>query len=269
MNGNTMTSSLPMTWARRVTLAVGVPVALALIGWTGFNVVALAGQGSYPVSYPVAVVNGRLIASLNGADMALRPGHGGQALLLGTVHYSLVRPSLTETSDGGQTSLHFGCHVPVGDCGLNATLSVPPQTALTVSSGGGDLSVSGFSSDLTLLTAGGDLDASKLAGQLRLNSSGGDIGATSLTSPVVTVEAGGGDVVLAFRRSPQNLRVDSDGGDIAIVLPRGDTAYNVTTSTGGGDLSDSVPVSSSATNTITVNSGGGDIDISDSGPPVQ
>jgi hypothetical protein len=257
-----MTNSMPMTWARRLTLAIGVPVAVTLIGWTGFGVVALAGQGSYRVSYRLPVRDGQFTANLNGADLALRPGSGGEARLAGTVHYSLVRPTLTESSAAGRTGIRFNCQVPAGVCGLNATLSVPAQTALTVSSGGGDLSASGFTNTLTLLTGGGDLNVAGLTGRLRLDSGGGDIGAGSLTSRAVTVRSGGGDVRLIFRRPPGNVQVDSGGGDIQIVLPRGDTAYNVTSSTGGGDLSNSVPVSTSSANTITVNSGGGDIGIS-------
>ena len=37
-----MTSAWPMTPARWIILAAGVPVVLALIGWTGFTVIALA-----------------------------------------------------------------------------------------------------------------------------------------------------------------------------------------------------------------------------------
>jgi hypothetical protein len=262
MNGRAMTNSMPMTWARRLTLAAGVPLAVNLIGWTGFSVVALAGQASYRVSYLIPVHDGQLSANLNGADMTLRQGSGHVARLAGTVHYSLVRPGLTEYPQAAGTGISFHCQVPTGVCWLDATLDVPPRTAVAVSSGGGDLSVSGFTSDLTLRTGGGDLDATRLTGRLRLASDGGDIGADALASPNVIVSTGGGDITLTFIRPPENVQVDSGGGDIQIVLRGGDTAYNVATSTGGGDLSNSVPVSTSSANTITVNSGGGDIHIS-------
>jgi Putative adhesin len=261
MNGIAMTNSMPMTWARRLTLAVGVPLAVTLIGWTGFSVVALAGQASYRVSYLIPVHDGQLSANLNGANMTLRQGSGQVARLAGTVHYSLVRPSLTEHPQAAGTAISFHCQVPTGICSLNATLDVPPRTAVAVSSGGGDLSVSGFASDLTLQTGGGDLGATRLTGRLRLTSDGGDIEAGALASPDVIVSTGGGDVMLTFTRPPGNVQVNSGGGDIQIVLPRGDTAYNVVSSTGGGDLNDSVPHSTSSPDTITVNSGGGDIDI--------
>ena len=43
---------LPMTPGRWLTLMIGVPVALALIGWTGFSLVTDVGQASYPVTGP-------------------------------------------------------------------------------------------------------------------------------------------------------------------------------------------------------------------------
>lgn len=256
-----MSNSLPMTWARRLTLIIGLPVAISLIGWTGFNVVALAGQGSYQVSYRVPVIGGKVTANLGGADMRLRPGQGGTGRLDGTVHYSLIRPSLTEYASDRGAGLRFQCELPAGVCDLNATLSVPAGTEVDVSSGGGDLSVTGFASPVTLRTAGGDVAAAGLAGRLMINSGGGDVGASALSSARVTIESGGGDVSLVFGQPPGNVTVVSGGGDVQVVLPQGPASYDVATSTGGGDLSNDVPVSSSSAHKITVDSGGGDVDI--------
>src|SRR5919204_898000 len=88
---------LPMTPGRWLALAIGVPVALALIGWTGFSFVATLGQASFPVNRTIPLEHGRLVASMDGADIVLRPGGGAvsrQARLTGTAHYSLVRPHL-------------------------------------------------------------------------------------------------------------------------------------------------------------------------------
>ncbi len=257
-----MTNRLPMTWARRLTLLAGVPLAVALIGFTGFTFVADIGQGSYPVSYRVPVRAGVVSVNLDGADLRLRQVSGPVARLTGTVHYSLIRPALTEDAATG-SNLRLHCQIPFGDCGLGGTLSIPARTAVAVSSGGGDLSVSGFSSGVTLETSGGDMDATGLAGRVTMDSGGGDIGARALTAPLVTVRCGGGDVQLIFSRPPEDLQVDSGGGDISIVLPRGATAYDVQSSTGGGDISNTLPVSSSSVNKITVSSGGGDISLTE------
>src|SRR5262249_50673575 len=71
---------------------LGVPIALALIGWTGFSLVSPLGQASFPVATTIPLAHGRLTAHMNGGDIVLRPGHAenGQARLTGTAHYSLV-----------------------------------------------------------------------------------------------------------------------------------------------------------------------------------
>jgi hypothetical protein len=274
-------TSLRMTPARLATLVIGVPLVLMLIGWIGFNAVALDARGSFPVSYVLPVQDGQLVASFGGGNITLRPGQGNTARLTGTVQYDLVRPHVTESSTAAGTRLGVSCRVPVGSCGLTATLQVPPQIGLTLSSGGGDLDISGPATSVNLSseggdiaiagvgglarvsTGGGDLSANDLAGILQFSTSGGDINGGDLTAPSVNADSGGGDVTLVFTKSPANLDITSDGGDITVLLPHGDTGYNVTSSADGGDDTVSVPVSPSSKNTINVDSGGGDITIAE------
>ena len=44
-----MINRVPLTRGRVVALAIGVPLALIIIGWIALTEVAFAGQGSYPV----------------------------------------------------------------------------------------------------------------------------------------------------------------------------------------------------------------------------
>jgi putative adhesin len=275
-------ATLPMTPGRWLALAIGVPVALALIGWTGFSLLSTLGQASFPVNTTVPLDHGLLTASMNGADIVLRPGHAenGQARLTGTAHYSLVRPSLAV--HGGD--LKFQCRIPTGDCGLDARLAVPPGTAvslatgggnmqvsalqssLTLNSGGGDVTVSGPEGPVTADTGGGNVTAENLGGTLRFSTGGGDVDGHGLSARTVTTDSGGGNVTLVFSRPPANLAVTSGGGDITILLPPGETEYAITDSPGGGDYSRArtVHINSAAPNRITVDSGGGNIRIATS-----
>jgi len=231
---------LTMTPGRRVTLLIGVPVALALIGLNALSLVADVGTASFPVSRTIPVDHGRLAASTDGGDFTVRQGPaGGPARLAGAVQYSLIRPDFAVNGTG--ISLH--CRLFLGNCGLNATLTVPPRTALDLTSGGGNLSDSGAGSILHFTTSGGDVDGS------------------GLLAPDVTVESGGGDVSLTFTRVPANIDIGSSGGDITIVLPRGATEYAISHSTAGGDYGASVPANKFAAHKITVRSGGGDVSI--------
>jgi hypothetical protein len=269
---------LTMTPGRWVTLMIGVPVALVLILGGGLSLVSNIGVASYHVDRAIPLDHGRLVASANGSDLTVRQGQpsGDAAQLTGTVQYSLVRPDLTVT-DGTGFSLH--CRLFLGNCGLDATLSVPPGTALDLTSGGGNMQVGGVQSAVTLTSDGGDvslsgsegaatvdsgggnLNVSDLGGVLKFITSGGDVNGNILTSPKVILDTGGGNVSLTFTRPPANLSVTSSGGDITIVVPRGATEYAINKSTEGGDYGASVPSNDLANNKITVDSGGGNVSI--------
>ena len=64
-------AALRMTPGRWVTLVIGVPIALAFIGWSGFSLVAGIGQASFPVSTTIPVKHGRLAASTGGGDITV------------------------------------------------------------------------------------------------------------------------------------------------------------------------------------------------------
>jgi hypothetical protein len=266
-----------MTSARWVALTIGVPVTLAMIGWLGFSAVAGIGQASFPVTISsIPVQHGHLSVNVDGGNVTVHPGQAGAARLAGKVRYSLVRPDVTRTSDG----VNFHCRLLVGNCGLDATLTVPPQTSLRLSSGGGDQTVSGISGgvnlssdggnvsvtgvggDVMVSTGGGDLNADDLAGTLSFATYGGNIGGTALTSPDVSIHSYGGDVTLTFSRPPQNVDITSDGGNVTLVLPRSDNRYALSTTSDGGNVGVQLGIVNSLSNDrITIGSGGGDIQV--------
>ena len=272
--------ALRMTPGRWITLIIGVPIALAFIGWSGFSLVASIGQASFPVSTTIPVEHGRLVASTGGGDITVHQGQlsGGAARLTGTVQYSLVRPHFTVTDSG--ISLH--CRLPTGNCGLNATLDVPPRTAVALTSGGGNMQVSGIGGNVTLDSGGGDVGISAIGGTadvqtgggnvtvgdlggiLTFTTSGGDVNGSGLFSAHVTMNSGGGNVSLVFTKAPDNVTISSSGGDITIVLPHGRTAYAISAQTGGGDYSaSSVPTNAASGNKIRNDSGGGNVSIAE------
>jgi hypothetical protein len=291
MNGDTMMTTTPvssaphapgglrMTPGRWVALAIGVPIALVLIVWTGFSLVSTLGQASFPVSATIPLQDGRLVASTGGGDVTLHQDQvrSSEARLTGTVQYSLIRPRLTVNSSG--VGLH--CRIPTGNCGLSATLDVPADTAVNLTTGGGNVQASGIDSDLVLNTGGGDvtvsgiggtanvttgggnLTASDLGGTVQFSTDGGDVGGNSLTASQVTMGTGGGNVTLVFTRAPVNLNITSAGGDVSVLLPHGSTRYAISSIPDGGDYSASVPTNAASPNKITVDSGGGNISVAE------
>ena len=271
---------LRMTPGRWVALAIGVPVALVLICFNGLSLVTDIGTASYHVNRSIPLEHGRLVASANGSDLTVSQGppSAGAARLVGTVQYSLIRPDVT--SDGTGFSLH--CRLFTGNCGLSATLSVPPRTALDLNSGGGNLRISGIQNTVTLTSGGGNvalsrsgsaatvdsgggnLNLSHLGGVLKFTTGGGDVDGSNLTSPKVTMDTGGGNVTLTFTSPPTDIDITSSGGNVTILLPRDGTRYDISYQASGGNysLASSVLTGSGSGHTITVHSGGGNITIS-------
>jgi hypothetical protein len=313
-----------MTPGRWVALAVGVPVALALIGWTAFSLVASVARGSYPFSYTFPVHNGQVALNIDSGDITLHQAPAsGTARLTGTVSYGLVRPGLREhaTSTGADVGLNCSANIGV-DCGVSANLDVPAQTHVTLSSNGGDITASGFTNGMTLSAAGGNVNAAHLAGRLWLDTGGGDLTANGLTgalqidteggnvnaaswagagttrvdtgggdlsvngltgdlqlstqggnvnadgvtSRTVTMQSGGGDVTLTFTQVPQSLTITAEGGNVTVILPPGNTKYDISTPdlSGGNTSIPSSLLDRNSPHKITIDSGGGDVTVSQS-----
>jgi hypothetical protein len=262
-----------MTPGRIAALAIGVPVVLAIVGFTSFNFVADLGQASFPVSYGIPVSDHHLTAQVDG-NITLRQAQVSTAELKGTARYSLFRPAVTQNGN----TVSFNCRFQFGNCSLNATLVVPEQTAMSVSTKGGDVSLGNYAGDLTLNTDGGNLTADSLTGDLQFSTGGGDVNAGALNAhgplrlttdggnidaqavvaSTTVIQSGGGDVSLRFTQAPAKVQITSDGGNVTLVLPHGDYAFD--TNADGGN--DSHPADgTSPTSIINVQSGGGDINI--------
>lgn len=259
-----MVTAVPMTPARRRALAIGVPLAVALIGWTGFNAVAWAGQGSLPVTDRIPVRGGQVNMAVPPGNVALRPVSGGSARVTGTLHYSLIRPRLAEYQTANGTRVSYGCPVPAGVCSIDAAAGVPPRTAVTVSGDGDDLTATGISGNVTLSSTGGNVRATGLSGDLRLTTTGGGIRGIALAAPDVTAGSNGGDITLTFTLPPRNLRISALGGNITVVLPQGATQYDIAAhATGGQATTGGVPQVPSSVHQITATTTGGDITITE------
>ena len=313
---------LRMTPGRWVALAVGVPVALALIGWTGFSLVASVARGSYPFSYTFPVHHGQLALNLSAGNVTLHQASAGDtARLTGTVQYGLVRPSISAFTTPTSANVNLDCSANInGNCGVSANLDVPAQTGVTLWSNGGDITASGFSSGMTLWADGGNVTVSNLSGHVQLDTGGGDLTGTALTGTLQvnteggnvnagnwsgtgtirmdtgggdvsangltgnfqlateggnvdasgvtaatsTTQSGGGNVTLTLIQVPKSLTITAEGGNVTVILPPGNTKYDITTpDTAGGNVT--IPGSLTASNSphaITIDSGGGDITVS-------
>jgi hypothetical protein len=256
-----MDAAVPMTPVRRAWLAAGVPVCLVLVGWIGLNLIALIGPGQFTVSHGIPAGPGPVTVHLSNGDVHLREVAGDQAELTGTAHYTLARPRFTSRVTATGADFGYDCTFPIGDCGLDATVSVPRGTPAAVRIGGGNAVVTGTTGDVTVTTGGGNVTAARDSGHLTLTTTGGDVTATEITAPRVTASTDGGNVTVWFTNVPASVKISTGGGDITIVVPRGSTHYDLTEHTNGGTTSARVPTDSSSPHVITATSNGGDITV--------
>jgi len=241
-----------MTPGRWVALAVGVPVALALIGWTGFNLVTTVARGSYPFSYTIPVQDGQVAVNISGGDVTLQqaPGASTTARLTGTVQYGLIRPGIDESVTPTGANIGMNCNGINTNCGMSASLDVPARTAVTLWSNGGNITASGFSSGVSLSAAGGNVNATNLAGNLQLDSGGGDLTANGLTG-TLQIATEGGNVDADDWAGTGTTRVDTGGGDMTLNGLTG----NFQMSAEGGNID----ASGIASALVGMDSGGGNV----------
>jgi len=269
-----------MTLGRRVVLAVGLPFALALIGWASFTAVALADMASYQVRVSVPVSGGQTRIVIDNADAIVRPGSGDRVSVSGTLRGSLARPAFVWQSTAAGLTLHTHCWSWAGWCSLGYSVTAPGGLPLAVTDGSGDLNAGGFGGHVTLSSGAGNISASHLSGAIdlsdgsgditaagldggsvRLSDGSGDIAVTGLAATDVVGDNGSGNITLTFARVPRRVDVTSESGDITLVLPPGSTAYRVIARSGSGNTSVSVNTSPSSPYVIIASGGTGDITI--------
>jgi len=271
---------LAMTPGRRAALLFGVPVCVSLVLATGVSLVGDIGTAHYRLHLTFPASATRIAVSTEGGQLTLGQAAIDQATLTGTAQYSLIRPHAPVASlNDGLASYVYRCPIPVGNCGLDATVTVPAGMSASVSTdggnaavigttgtvslntGGGELTAQDVSGAVTLSTGGGDITAANVSGTLALNTDGGDIQASAIRSAGVTASSGGGNITIVFTTVPRDVSVSTGGGDITIEVPPGPAKYRVTATPGGGNVSDSLQPSLSAPNVITATTGGGNITI--------
>ena len=248
---------LRMTPARWAVLAIAVPAALALIGWTGFNLVSSVAHGSYPFSFTFPVHNGQVALNIDAGNITLRQAPGTDAArLTGTVNYGLSRPEIDQQSTSTGATVALQCAASIGgDCGVSANLDIPAQTGVTLSSNGGDVTASGFSDGMSLSTLGGNAQVSNLAGHLQLDTGGGDLNGSELNGNTpdgtLSVSTEGGNVNGYNWAGSGTMRLDTGGGDFFVDGLTGDFTLN----TQGGNIA----ATGLTAGTSVAQSGGGDV----------
>jgi DUF4097 and DUF4098 domain-containing protein YvlB len=275
-----MNAPLPMTTGRWLALLLGFPVVTALIAWAGLTEVAYAGQASYPVRLAIPVHGSTVRLSAGEADVRVTQAAGNQLLLTGTAHYSLFRSTVTWHTTASGVAVTPQCHFFVGNCSFDFHAVVPEGKRALISTGSGDVALANLSGPVSAGTGSGNIHAENISGagtmatgsgdvsgttvsgaRVAFKTGSGNIAITALAGANVVASTGSGDIALTFTTVPGHVRVDSGSGNVTLMLPPGNTAYQVNATTDSGNRSVTLPTNPASQHVITVTDGSGDISI--------
>jgi len=268
-----------MTTGRRLTLLLGVPIAFALIAWTGLTEVAYAGLGSYPVRLSVPVEGSTVGLSAGSADVQVTQAAGSTLRLAGRASYSLVRSTVTWRTTPSGVIVSPRCRLFLGICSFSFRAVLPAGKRTVLSDGSGNLTLRGLTGPVIAGSGSGDVQANVLTGTVNLQTGSGNITGGALSGPKVTLKAGSGDIAfdslgsldvvvtdgsgnidLTFSQAPTRVKVSNSSGNVNVVLPRG-VRYQVNATTNSGNRTVSVLQTSAPGHVITVTDGSGNVSV--------
>lgn len=176
------------------------------------------------------------------------------------VSRGLQAPKRSIRVDGDRLTVRGTCRAfPQTFCSNDVTLHVP--SSVRVVADGLGIRVTGVLGGTLLESQGDDIDVESVGGAVRLRSHGGSVSAIGLRAATVDADSSGGDVSLAFARSPQQVDAGSSGGDVNLVLPDRPVAYRVETSASGGSVDSDIRTDPTSPRLIRATSSGGGITI--------
>jgi hypothetical protein len=147
-------------------------------------------------------------------------------------------PAVTQSVSGGRLTLAD----PVCDvtgCSVSFMVTVPPGVAVTASTGGGLLRLTGLSGPVYADTGGGPLLTDDIAAPTATIITDGGVAQARFAAPprTVFISTSGGLAMLVIPGGPYALRADSDGGPMFVRIATDPAARSsITISTGGGPL---------------------------------
>jgi hypothetical protein len=253
-----------LTGGRVATIAIGIPIAIGVMGWSAFTMVGTFAHASehHEASYP-----------WNGGAISLRTSAGSVRIESGTVstvevayteHYELKKPKVTGVIADGGVQLTAACPGGIfgNNCEINYVVTLPASARLVVHTGSGSVQLADLAGALSVDAGDGGITFDSVSGDIVAHTGNGGIHGTAVQSKSVDVSTGDGSINLAWASAPTSVTAMTGNGGIALVLPSGSGPYRVATSTGNGGQHVSVPTDIGARSTISARTGDGSIKIS-------
>jgi DUF4097 and DUF4098 domain-containing protein YvlB len=224
---------------------VGGIVAAVVVVAATVGVVANFTEQRRTATTTYAQAVSKVVVDTDTGSVELKAGTAGSPVVVEREERSSLGSSArsSESVSGSVLTVRADCRGVIGWCGVGYTVTVPPGTAVSVT------------------TSTGSVEAAGLDGDLGVTTSTGSIELTGLRSARVTAEASTGSVELGFAAPPQDVRAETSTGSVEVVVPRDGTAYAVRDSTEVGSREVTVPVDSSSTRRIEATASTGSVEV--------
>lgn len=146
-------------------------------------------------------------------------------------------------------------------CSADHVIRVPEGIAVRIVTENGDVEARNLGSGLTVTSDNGDIDLAEIAGDITVATDNGDVAARRLGTGTSTTTSNNGDLTLGWTAAPRRVVAETDNGDVAITVPRGDEHYAVDATTDNGSARTAVRTDPDSDRRIRATSDNGDIDL--------
>jgi Putative adhesin len=241
--------------------ATGGFLAIATLGWGGFNVVSLLAHEERTEVRTYDASDVRVLDVDNSDGPVTVVGSSGRDEITVTAEISdgLRKTGESQALVDGRLELRASCPNIGSDwCQVKYTVEVPTDIEVRADTDNGQLTVRGIDGPVTLDSDNGSIEVTDLGGNLTTNSNNGSVTASALTSDVVVAESDNGSLEIEFLEPPATVDARSNNGTVEVVVPRTDDFYNLDVSTDNGDVSREVRDDPSGERRITIETDNGD-----------
>ncbi|MCK0110698.1 DUF4097 domain-containing protein [Ornithinimicrobium sp. F0845] len=228
--------------SRRLIVIIGGIVAVLIVLALAVPTASRLLESTERTSHALPADLSELTVDSDVGDVEIRAvGAGEQPGAQATLRSGLVDAQAEVAVDGGTATLTDTCQNRWwATCSVQWEILVPADTAVTV------------------VSAVGEVTVENVTGPLSLTSSVGGLTATGLGSEQVTARSSVGDVTLELIADPVALQASSSTGDVTITVP-GDATYRVVATASVGEVRNTLATDEASTRTIDVRTAVGDI----------
>ena len=161
---------------------------------------------------------------------------------------------------GDQLRLRSTCPNIGSDwCRVDYEVSVPLGLAVSITSDGGMVVVTGTTGGVEIDNDEGSVELTDLSGDIVASTDNGSVRGSELTSATARVDSDNGGVTLEFAAAPTTVTATTDNGSVEVVVPADGETYQLDISTDNGGRTAEIPTDPASPRSITIHTDNGSV----------